>query len=163
MVSIQISRSTAELSRDRRLPQCTELLFQPIHIDHHLLAKACGRCRLAMGLSQHRHVFPLLGIVVELLYKFFHERAVDLFDGLLHRKGNAGIVDILRGESEMNELLVVVESLKVFVELLLDIILHGLHVVVRHFLYIFHTLCLLWRDIAIDVAQPFKKAVVETL
>ena len=58
-----------------------------------------------MGLSEHRDVLPLLGIVVELFYQFLQERVIDILQGFLDAQGDAGVVDVLRGQSEVDELL----------------------------------------------------------
>ena len=115
-----------------------------------------------MCLGQHGHVLPLLRIVVELLDEFLDHRAVDLFQGLLDREGYAGVVDVLRGQSEMDELLVLVEASKP-VEFLLDEIFHGLHVVVGGLLDFLDACGVCFREVAVDVAERVEAAVVEVL
>ena len=57
-----------------------------------------------MCLSQHGHVLPLFGIVVQLFYQLFYQRVIDLLQGFLDGKGNAGVIDILGSEAEVDEL-----------------------------------------------------------
>ncbi len=51
-------------------------------------------------------------------------------EGILHRHRHRGVVDVLRGEAEVDELLPLREPQGV--ETLLEEVLHGLHVVVRN-------------------------------
>ena len=60
-----------------------------------LLAEAGGRCRLPVGLGEHRDVTPLLGIVVQLLNQFLEKGIIDIVQGLLNGKGHRGVVDVL--------------------------------------------------------------------
>ena len=62
----------------------------------------------------------------------------------------------------MNEFLVFLQS-TYLVELFLDKILHGLHVVVGHLLYVFHALRILQGEILINSTQTWEQFTVETL
>ena len=166
MVGVEVAGSPAELRRDRQFLQSAKLLFKAVDIDHHLLAKTGGRCGLTVGLGQHGNVLPLLGIVMELFDKLFDEGVVDLLQSLLHGEGNTGVVDILGGQTEVDELLAGRRETcgdQRSVDTLLDEVLHGLHVVVRHFLYILDALGIGHRELAVDVAKRFKKAMVKFL
>ena len=105
-----------------------------------------------MGLGQHRNVLPLLGIIVQLLNQLLHHRIVNLLQSLLDRKGNAGVVNVLRCEAEVDELLVALETAH-GVELLLDKVLYGFYVVVSNRLNVFHTLCISGCEITVDVTK----------
>ena len=61
----------------------------------------------------------------------------------------------------MNELLGLGGEAAEHVNLLLDEVFHGLHVVVGHRIDVLHALCILLGKPAVDVAQRFKQAVVE--
>ena len=170
MVGVQVARGTAELGRQRRVLQRAQLLLQAVDVDHHLLAQTGGRGGLSVGLGQHGYVLPLLGIVVQLLNELFQQRVVHLLQRLLHREGHAGVVDVLRRQAEVYELLVLGKGLRPArslclgvepVEHLLDEVLHRLHVVVGHALYVLHPLRVGRREVAIDVAQKLKVGVVE--
>ena len=160
MVGIEVARSTTELRRQRSILQSTQLLFQTIHENLYLLTQTGGRSRLAVGLGQHRHLFPRLGIVVQLFYQLFHERIVHLLERFLYGKRYTGIVDILRGKTEMDELLIYAQHR---IKLFLDEVLHGLHVVVGHLFNILHPLSIGRREVNVDVAQLREQRMVEIL
>ena len=62
-----------------------------------------------MGLGEHRYVFPLIGIALKLGDEFFNLGIEDFLKSLLDREGDTGVVDILRSETKMDELLVRLE------------------------------------------------------
>ncbi len=62
----------------------------------------------------------------------------------------------------MNELLKGIHAAHL-VELFLDIVFHGLHVVVGHFLNILHALGTLLIEVAVNIAQSLKLTMVEVL
>ena len=115
-----------------------------------------------MRLGEHRDVLPLLGIVVQLLNQFLDKRVIYLFQCLLDRERHTRIVDVLGSESEVNELLEAVETTH-GIELLLDKVLHGLHVVVSHFLNILHPLGISKRKLTIDIAELVEQLMVDFL
>ena len=104
MMGIEVASSTTELGSDGRLLQSAQLFLKTVDIDHNLLAETCRRGRLPVGLGEHRNGLPLLGVVVKLFDQLFNEGIVDLLQSLLDREGHAGIVDILRGQAEVDEL-----------------------------------------------------------
>ena len=160
MVGVEVACGATKLGGHLAGLQLLELLGEAIHKHHDLLAQACGRSRLTVGLGQHGHVFPLIGILLQLVDELFHLRIVHLFKRFLNGKGHAGVVDILRGEAEMDKLLVSLEPANL-VELLLNEILHGLDVVVGNLLNILHVLCRLLVEGAVDVAQTIEKGMIE--
>ena len=81
---------------------------------------------------------------------------------LLQREWHAGVVDILRSQTEVDELLVGIQASDL-VEALLDEILHGLDIVVSDLLDVLDTLSAFLVEVAIDVAQAFEKVVIEVL
>ena len=105
-MGIEITGGTAELGRHGNLFQRFQLLLQTIHEDHDFLAQACGGSRLSVSLSEHRHILPLFRIVGELLNQLFHLRNEHIGQRLFHGKGHAGVVNVLGGESEMDEFLI---------------------------------------------------------
>ena len=100
---------------------------------------------------------------MELLYQLLYQRVVDLFERLLDGEGHAGVVDILRGETEVYELFGLSGKTAERTDFLLNEILDSLDVVVGHLLDVLHTLGVLDRELTIDVTQGFKQAVVEIL
>ena len=151
-MSVEVARCSAKLGCERASAKHFELAFQTIDEHHHLFAQSRGTCRLSVSLGKHRNLFPLLCKRFKLSDKFLEQRIIDLLQSLFYAQGNAGVVDILTCEAEMDELLVLFKAAD-FVELLLDEVLHSLHVVVRHHFDVLNTLGILLREVAIDVAK----------
>ena len=152
MVSIVVARGTTKLCCNLALLELVELLVEAIHKHHYLLAQACGACRLTVGLGEHRHVFPLLGIYLQLVYQLLHQRTIYIVERLLYRQWHRSVVDVLRGESEVYELLELLQATDL-VELLLYEVFHSLHIVVGHLLDVLHALCSCLVEAKVDVAQ----------
>ena len=70
---------------------------------------------------------------------------------LLHGKGHGGVVDILRGEAEVDELLEVGQAH--LVEFMFEEVLHGLHVVVGGLLYLLDGEGVVVGEMTVDIAQ----------
>ena len=115
-----------------------------------------------MGLGEHGDIAPLFGIGLQLSHQFFDGRAYHLVKGVFYRERNGGVVDILRGKTEMDELLVLVEMANT-VELLLDEIFHCLHVVIGHLLYLLHPTGVVEREIAVNLTECGEERLVEVL
>ena len=109
VVGVEVTRGTAEFHRDGRAAQQLQLLVQAVGEDLYLLAQTCGRGGLTMCLGQHGHVLPLLGILGELSNELLDERIIDLLHRFLDAQGHTCVVDVLTGETEVDELLVFVE------------------------------------------------------
>ena len=152
MVGIVVTCSTTELSSNRRVLQCTQLFFQTIHEYHDFLTQTGGGGRLSVGLGQHRNVFPLFGIIIQLLDEFLHHRIVHLFQSLFNRKRYTGVVDVLRSQSEVDKFFGIGGEAANHINLFLDEVLYGLHVVIRGLLYLLHAGSILLREVTIDVA-----------
>ena len=152
VVGVEVASGTAEFCRKGHIAQSAQLLLETVDVDHHLLAKTRRRCRLSVSTGQHGHVAPLLSVIVKLLNKLLQQRNVDIVDSLLEREGYSSVVDVLRSETEMNEIEVNRLS-RSQCQLLLDKILHCLDVVVGDGLNLFHTLCIALRELLIDIAQ----------
>ena len=154
MVSVVVARSTTELGRDGTSLQQCQLTLQTIDEHHNLLAQARRTGRLSMRLGQHGHILPLLSIGTQLPDEFLYLGVIHLLQGILDAERYTGIIDILRRKSEMDELLVGIQTAD-GIKLLLDEILHSLDVMVRHCLDVLDTLCILYREITVDVAERF--------
>ena len=152
IVGVVVAGGATELGGHGLCLQCCQLALQTVHKHHHLLAHTGGRCRLAVGLGKHGNVLPLLGIGTQLCYQLLYLGIVNLLQSLLDAEGHTGIVDILTGETEMDELLVGIQTANL-VELFLDEILHGLYVVVSNALYVLHALGISLGEVAVNVAQ----------
>ena len=105
-----------------------------------------------MGLGEHGDVLPLVGEGFEAAEQLLCQGEEHLLQSLLNRKRCGGVVDVLRGESEVDELLEGSQSSD-GVELLLDEVLHSLDIVVGDALDILHALGILLREVLVDGAQ----------
>ena len=157
---IEVACGAAELGCHRTSLEHLYLLVQTVYEHHDFLAQTCWRSRLSVCLGEHRHVFPLLGIGLELVNELSELRHVHVVERLLYRERHGRVVDVLRSQAEMYELLVFFKITDL-VNLFLYIILHGLHVVVRHLFYLLHPCGSLFRELAVDVAQCVEVGVVE--
>ena len=86
VVGIEIARCAAELSGYLRGLEGVELLGEPVHIHHYLLAETRWRRWLAVGLGEHRHVFPLIGVGLELGDELLNLRIEHIMKRLLQRQ-----------------------------------------------------------------------------
>ena len=152
MMGIEVACRSTELSCNGTSTKHVQLTLQAIDKDHHLLAQTCGTGRLTVSLRQHGNILPLVGILTQLCDKLLDEGVIDLLQSLLDAQGHAGVVDILAGQAEVDEFLVVFQSADA-VELFLDEVLDSLHIVVCNSLYILHALGILFREVAVYVAQ----------
>ena len=160
MMSIVVTSGTTKLSCNLASLQRLELLSETINVNHDFLAQAGWRCRLTMSLSQHRNILPLISVSLELCNQLLYLWVEALFQSLLHRERHTGIVDVLRCQTEVDKLLVGIQATNL-VELFLDEVLNGFHVMVGNLLNVFHTLCSLLVEIAVDVTQTLKQLLVE--
>ena len=119
-----------------------------------------------MSLCQHRDVLPLFSIVVQLFRQLLDERTIHLLQSLLDAQGHRSVVDVLRRQSEVYELLERPDVLRPGVQrvhLLLDEVLHGLHIVVCRLFNLLHPFRILRSEAAVKVPERFKKFMVEAL
>ena len=162
MMSIIVTSSTTELGSDGRFLQGTQLLLKAIDVDHHLLTETSRRRRLSMGLGQHGHVTPLFSIVVKLFNQLLNEGIINVGKCFLDTKGYGSIVNILRGKSEMDELLGLSGESAQRIATLLDEILNSFNIMVSDTLNSLHTKCILCRKVTIDVSEGFKETMIKT-
>ena len=151
MMGIVVARGSAKLSRHLAGFKLRQLLFQAISKHANLFAQTCWRCRLAVRFGQHGHVFPRVGILSQLFNQLLQQWVITFFERLFQRKWHAGVIDVLRSQPKVDELLVRFQAAN-GIELFLNEILHGLHVVVRYLLDVFNTLCLSLVESAVYVA-----------
>ena len=160
MVGIVVAGGATKLGGEFAGTKGGQLLLKTVDEDHNLLAQACGRSGLAVGLGEHGHVAPLVGILLQLVNDFFYLGAEDLVERVLHREGHAGIVDILRGKTKVDKLLVGIQT-AYLVKLFLDEILDGLDVMVGYHLDILHALGVGLRERQVYLAQAGKQCMVK--
>ena len=155
-MGVEVACCSAELGSDGACLKHFQLTAQSVYEDLYFLAEACGACGLTVGLCQHRHLRPFLGILVQLADEFLNLRIVHLVQCVLDAQGHTCVVDILACESEMDELFVCVESAN-GIELFLDEIFNCLDVVVGYLLNVLDTLCVICGEILVDLAQAFEQ------
>ena len=140
MMCVIVSSSATKLGGQLASLQLVQLLAQTIGKYHDFFAQACGRCGLSVGLGQHGHIFPLFSILQQLLQQLFYQRIVNLLQCLFNREGHAGVIDVLRGKTEVDKLFISLQT-SYLVKFFFDKIFYGLHIVVCHLFDVFHTLC----------------------
>ena len=148
---VEVAGRAAELRRGRNRPQHRELFFEPVHEDTYLLAQFRGRCGLSVRMGQQRNLAPLLGQRNEFRDQLLEQRIVNVVGRLLEAVRNRGVVDILRGEPEVHELLERLQSQSV--HLLFDQVLDRLHVVVGRLLDLLDPERIGFAEVAVNVAQ----------
>ena len=84
-----------------------------------------------MRFGKHRDVRPLFRVCAELGNQLFYLGIIHLFQRFFYRQRNRGIVNILRSQSEMDKLFIVVHTAQL-VKFFFQEIFHSLHVVVSH-------------------------------
>ena len=94
-MGVEVTGGTTELRRYLAGFQCVKLFGEAIDINLYLLTQPRGRCVLTMGLGEHRHILPLLGIGLELGDKLLYMRIEHIVKGLLEGQRHGGVVDIL--------------------------------------------------------------------
>ena len=105
-----------------------------------------------MGAGQHGYVFPFLGIFLKLLDEISRFGEKDVAQRFFYREGDGGVVDVLGGESEVDELLVGFEASE-FVELFFYEVFHGFDVVVGNAFYFFDSARVVEREVEVDGAE----------
>ena len=160
VMSVVVARSATELHRHLACLQLVELFCKTIYEHHDFLTKSCRRRRLTVCLCKHRYVLPLLGVGIELGDEFLYGRIIHVFERLLDGKRHAGVVDVLRSESEMDEFLIGIQS-AYLVEFLLNEIFHSLDVMIGHSLDILYALCTRLVEVGVDASQPCEQRMIE--
>ena len=159
LVGVHVARSAAELGGIRQAGKLAKLLFEPHHEDLEFLAHAGRGSRLAVCLGQHRDVLPGFCIGLENVQNFLQHRQIDLFHGFLEHQWLGGVVDVLRGQAEVDEL---AEPLQAhLLQLLLDEVFHGFYVVVGHLFNVLYPLGLVRGHVPVNGAQVFETGAVE--
>lgn len=113
-----------------------------------------------MGMGQHGDVLPLLGHAVQGVEHLIELGQVDVLDTLHQAEGHRGVVDVLGGEAEVDELLVAGRDAHC-VETPLYEVFHRLDVMVGGLLYLLDLGGLVLGHVAVDAAQSVEEAAVE--
>ena len=110
-----------------------------------------------MSLGKHWYILPLIGIGLQLSYQLLYLWIENILKCFLHRKRHTGIVDVLRGQTEMDKLLVSIQSANL-IKLFLDKILYSLDIVVGNLLDILDTLRIILIKVLIYLTQTSKQS-----
>ena len=151
-VGVEVARGPAELGRERHRAQLRQLGVQPLDEDVELLAEAGRRGRLAVSAREHRDRLPLARLGVELLQNGGQRGLEHLGPGLLQRKRQSGVVDVLRGQAEVDVLAPGLQA--ELVELFFEPVLDRLDVVVGDFLDVLDPLGVGRVEAGVELAQP---------
>ena len=138
-----------------------DLLLQAVDIDRELLPQARRGGRLPVRACQHSHVGPLLCVELQLIDQPTQLGQIDVLYRLSDHQREGGVIDILRGEPEVDELLLIGKPEGI--EPLLDEVLHGLDVVVRRTLDLLDTCCISAGEAQVDVVEVLDTLFVEHL
>ena len=111
-----------------------ELTVQTVDVDGELLAER-GRCgRLAVGEGEQRHILEFLGLAGEVVDDALELRGPHVFHRVLDATGDGEVVDVFGRAGEVHEGLQLVVDVgqlgRSLVDLIIDVVLHGLHIVV---------------------------------
>ena len=151
-MSVVVTGSSTELSCNRTSLQYGQLTVQTVSEHHDFFSQTGRRSRLSVSLGQHWDVFPFLRIRCQLVNQLLNLRIIHFFQRILDRQRHRSVVDILRSQSEMDELLVRFQTSQ-FIELFFDEVLYSLHIVIGHTFDFFDTLSVSFREITVNVAQ----------
>ena len=111
-----------------------QLTVQTVDVDGELLAER-GRCgRLAVGEGEQGLVLVFLGLGGEVVDDLLERRRPYLLHRVLHATGDGQVVDVFGRAGEVHEGLQLVVDVgqlgRSLVDLIIDVVLHGLHIVV---------------------------------
>ena len=112
-----------------------------------------------MSLGEHRDVLPFFCEAVEQVDQLVEYRHECLLDGVADKHRYGSVVDVLRGQSEVDEFLVGFEA--EHVKFLLDKIFYGLHIVIGHAFDVLHALSVVDRKLIVDFTQLREQRAVD--
>ena len=111
-----------------------ELTVQTVDVDGELLAECGRRGRLAVGEREQRHILEFLGLAGEVVDDALELRGPHVFHRVLDATGDGEVVDVFGRAGEVYEGLQLVVDVgqlgRSLVDLIIDVVLHGLHIVV---------------------------------
>ena len=159
-MGVEVAGGSAELGRERHGQEHLLLFAQSCREDGDLLAQAGGRSGLAVGVGQHGDVLPVLCHAVQHIQHLVKLRQVHVLYALHKAEGHGSIVDVLRCQAEMHELLESGIDAQA-VKLPFYVVFHGLDIVVGGLLNLLHLGCLVLGHVAVYRAESVEQAVVE--
>ena len=160
-VCVEVACGAAEFAAHGRGFEQRELLLEAIGKHTRLLAQASGRCRLSVGARKHRNIFPFIGISVEARNHLLDLRDNHIVERILDAHGQRCVVDVLRGEPEMDKFEILVQPERL--EALFDEIFHRLHIVVGYTLDFLDALGIVGGKLGVETTKLGKMRVVKSL
>ena len=125
---------TIDLAQVFLIFEVLELAVQTVDVDGELLAERSRRCRLAVGEGEQWHVLELFGLAGKVIDDALELRGPHVLHGVLDATGDGEVVDVFGRAGEVHEglqLIVDVGQLgRSLVDLVVDVVLHSLHIVV---------------------------------
>ena len=132
-VGVHVAGGSAELAAHGHGLEQLFLTAQAICEHLYLFAQSCRSGGLSVGACQHGNILPLPGEVLQSANQFLQQRQVNFPDGIVYTHRHTRIIDVLAGEAEVNELLVILQAHGI--EFLFQEIFHSLDVMVGDGLY----------------------------
>mmetsp|Transcript_11209 Transcript_11209/g.38174 ORF Transcript_11209/g.38174 Transcript_11209/m.38174 type:complete len:213 (-) Transcript_11209:65-703(-) len=172
-MGIEIPRGSSELGAVGHRLEVLYLGLDPVNEDHDLLAHARRGCWLPVGAGEEGHVSPPPSVRVEHAEDLGELGEVDAAVEVEDHEGVAGVVDVLRGKAEVDELLDLGQLLhprlrRHLRQPPLDEVLHSLHVVVGGEgwpplrssleLRLLHPLCVLVREVEVYTSELLEES-----
>ena len=157
-MGIEVTGRTAEFGRSLEGTQHGHLFVQTVHKHLDLLAQTGWGGRLSVCMGQQWNIAPLIGHRLEFSDQLVEHRMVHLNQRLFEAVGNGGIVDILRGQSEVDELFVGMQA--EFIHLLFEQILDGFDIMVGCPFDLFDPQGVSFGKMAVNIAQGLQSGFV---
>jgi len=157
LVGVHVARCAAKFGCERHAVEHLQLVVEALHEDIDLLAQMRRAGGLTVGLGQHRDVAPFFGHAFQFVDEVFQGGLHHQFVRLHHRERHGGVVDVLRGEAEVQKLLEFGQA--EFVETAFQEVFHGFHVVVGLFFYLLDFQSVFNLELFVDGAEVVVVAV----
>lgn len=129
LVRVEVAHRPVQLGLELQVAQLLVLLVQAVHEVGHFLAQGGRGGELPVGARDHAGLAVLPGQGLQPGQHFLLEGQQQVLFRILHHQRVRHVVDVFRGAAEVDVLLDAPE-LALFVQFLLNIVLHGLDVMV---------------------------------
>jgi hypothetical protein len=149
---VVVAHRAVDLAHERHARHLVALALEPVHHVGHLLAERGGGGGLAVGAREHGLVGVLVGKLSQRHDQLVHLGQQYLASSVAHHERVGEIVDVLGGAGEMDELGDGLEF-RVAGNLLLEEVLHRLHVVIGGALDILHPARVLLAEAGHDAVE----------
>ena len=136
LVGVHVTGRATELGRPGKERELPQLLLKTGDEHLELLAEPCRSGRLTMRPGEHRDILPSLNIGCQNGDHLFQSGNIFILKSLLEHQRLGRVVDVLRGQPEVDELLPAGYSKSL--EILLDEVFNGFDIVVGDLLDVLH-------------------------